>query len=294
MRRLFVPLPGNEVLAARLAQRLGAEVGDVVLRHFPDGESYVRIESDVARRELVLVCTLDRPDAKILPLLLLAATASDLGAARIGLVAPYLAYLRQDRRFVAGEGVTSRYFASLLSRSVDWLVTVDPHLHRYASLSEIYPIPATAVRAAAVFVAWLRAHVRDPVLIGPDAESAQWVGAVAGAAGAPFVILEKVRHGDRDVDVSVPGIEEWRGRTPVLIDDIISTGRTMLAAIRELTRQRMSAAVVVAAHAVFADGAYDELLRARPAAVVTTNTIPHPSNAIDVTELVADALPGGG
>jgi ribose-phosphate pyrophosphokinase len=287
VRPLCLPLPGNDALAARLAERTGADLGRLVVRRFPDGESYLRIESEVAGREVVLACTLDRPDAKALALLFLAATAKDLGATRVGLVAPYLAYLRQDRRFVAGEAVTSRYFARLLSASFDWLVTVDPHLHRYASLTEIYALRAASLHAAPLVAAWIRSNVPQPVLVGPDAESAQWVAGVAHDADAPFLVLEKVRRGDRQVDVSLPGIEQWPRRTPVLLDDIISTGRTMSAATLALGRRGTAAPVVIGVHAVFAEGAYEELLAAGPARLVTTNTIPHPSNAIDTDDLVA-------
>jgi ribose-phosphate pyrophosphokinase len=289
---LVLPLPGNERLAAALARRLDAEAGTPTLRRFPDGESYVRVTNAIAGRSVVLTCTLDRPDAKLVPLLLLAATVRDLGAARVGLVAPYLPYLRQDDRFAPGEGITSIYFARLLSDAVDWLVTVEPHLHRHRSLADLYTIPATTLQAAPLLAAWIRAHVAEPVLIGPDAESAPWVTAVAAAAGAPSIVLEKVRLGDREVQVTVPDPSACRGRTPVLVDDIVSTGATLRATIAQLARLGMAAPVCVAVHAVFAERAYEELLAARPAAVVSTNTIVHPSNAIAVDDLLADGVRG--
>jgi ribose-phosphate pyrophosphokinase len=287
MKTLLLALPGNDALAGALAMRLGADLGGPSLRDFPDGESYVRITDEVARRVVVLVCTLDRPNAKLLPLLLLAATARDLGAARLGLVAPYLPYLRQDDRFQPGEGVTSTYFARLLSGTLDWLVTVDPHLHRHASLVDLYGIPARALAAAPAIATWLRTSVPDAVLIGPDGESAQWVTAVGELARVPHLVLEKVRHGDRAVEVSLPAGAPLRGRTPVLLDDIVSTGRTMIATIGRLRAAGAAAPVCVAIHAVFAEGAHEELLAAGAARVVTCNTIPHASNAIDLSDLLA-------
>ena len=287
MTPLCLALPGNEALAAAVATCLGAETGRLLLRRFPDGETYVRIDDEVAGREVVIACTLDRPDPKLLPLLLLAATARDLGAAHVGLVAPYLAYLRQDERFAPGEGVTSRYFARVLSASVDWLVTVDPHLHRHASLAEVYAIPATTLHAAPLLAAWIGTHVPQALVVGPDAESAQWVADVARDAGAPYVVLHKVRRGDREVEVSLPGLERQPARTPVLVDDIVSTGHTMIAAIAELRRRGLPAPVVLGVHAIFAEGAYEELLHAGPGRVITTNSIAHPSNAIDLHELLA-------
>ena len=198
--------------------------------------------------------------------------------------------MRQDRRFHEGEATTSATFARLLSGASDWLVTVDPHLHRHASLGELYSIPATAVHASRLLSLWIREHVRLPLLIGPDAESRQWVADVAAAVDAPFMILEKVRHGDRDVDVAAPDLARWGDRTPVLVDDIISTGRTMIETVGHLRRTPLSPPVCVGVHAVFAGDAFRELIAAGAGLVVTSNTIPHSSNAIDVTALLASAV----
>ena len=176
----------------------------------------------------------------MLPLLFAAATARELGASRVGLVAPYLAYMRQDRRFKPGEAVTSRQVARLLSDAFDWLVTVDPHLHRYSSLADIYSIPTHVVHAAPLIAEWIKANVTNPLIIGPDSESEQWVAAVASDVGAPYSVLEKVRHGDRDVEIRLKDLEQWKGRTPVLVDDIISTGRTMIEAVRLSVFARMA------------------------------------------------------
>ena len=131
---LIVALPGNEGLAQRLAEGLDGEVARTEFRRFPDGESYARIDTQVQGRSVILACTFDRPDEKFLMLTFAAATARELGAVRIGLVAPYLCYLRQDQRFRPGEAVTSRLFARMVSGTFDWLVTIDPHLHRLAAL----------------------------------------------------------------------------------------------------------------------------------------------------------------
>ena len=199
---LFIPMPGNEATARALARPLGAALGQLELRAFPDGETYLRFDGDLSGRSLAIVCTLDRPNEKILPLLFAAATARELGAIKVGLVAPYLAYMRQDRRFKPGEAVTSREIAQLLSNAFDWMVTVDPHLHRYSSLSEIYRIPTRVVHAASLMSEWIKANVPKPLIIGPDGESEQWVSTVAQDAGAPYAVLEKVRRGDREVEIS--------------------------------------------------------------------------------------------
>lgn len=284
---ILFAVPGSERVTERLAALLGAEVGVALVRQFPDGEIYVRLDSPVAGREVVLVCGLERPAERLLPLVFLAATAKDLGARRVGLVTPYLSFMRQDSRFHPGEGLTSVYFARLLSGAVDWLCTVDPHLHRWASLDAIYSIPTEVVHAAPAIATWIASHVPEPVLIGPDAESEQWVGEVARALDAPFLVLEKTRRGDRDVIVSAPDLGGHRARTPVLVDDIISTGRTMIETLRHLGGVGSREPICIGVHAVFADRAHDDLLAAGAARVVTCDTIDHPSNRIEVAAILA-------
>jgi ribose-phosphate pyrophosphokinase len=287
---LFFALAADEAFAAQLAAAAGGEIGRLTSRSFPDGETYLRLDTDPASRDVVIVGSLHRPNETVLPLVLLADAARQLGAARVGLVAPYLAYMRQDARFQSGEAITAKSFAALLSRAVDWLLTVDPHLHRVLHLSDIYTIPAEAVHATTQLGNWIKDNVRSPVLVGPDEESRQWVSAVAGAANAPFLVLVKTRQGDADVSVTVPPMLEYAGRTPVLIDDIISTGQTMAAAARQIRAAGGGAPICVGVHAVFAPGAEAVLREAGVAQIVTTNSIVHASNQIDIIPALAGAL----
>ncbi len=289
MTRTYFALPGNEAFTDTLCRHDGMR-GRLELRSFPDGESHLRFPDDVRGADAVLVCTLDRPDGKTVPLLLAAAALKDLGADRVGLVAPYLAYMRQDKRFRPGEGISAQYYAALLSRSFDWLVTVDPHLHRIASLDEVYRIPSRVVHAAPAVAAYIREHIADAVLIGPDEESAQWVKAVAEQAGVPFTVLTKVRRGDRDVDVSVPDVDRHRNRTPVLVDDIISTARTMIETVGHLHALGMRPPVCIGVHGVFADDACGQLREAGVADIVTADSIAHETNRIALAGLVVEGI----
>ena len=286
---LVIAMPGNQRMADALARGLPADKGTLELRQFPDGETYLRYGDELSGRDVVIVCTLDHPDPKLVPLLFAAKTAREMGARNIGLVAPYLAYMRQDRRFHPGEAVTSRYVAELLSGAFDWLVTVDPHLHRYHSLGEVYTIPSRVVQAAPLLSAWIKSHVKDAVLIGPDSESEQWVSAVARDAGAPFTVLEKTRHGDRDVEIRIKDPECAQGRTPVFIDDIISSGRTMQEAIRQVKKTNAAPPLCMAVHGLFADES-DKMLASAGATVITTNTVAHVTNAIDVVPLLINPI----
>lgn len=276
------------LLAGGVARLLDAALGRIERRRFPDGETYLRFAQDVSGRDVVLLAQLGRPDDKLFPLALAAATARELGARRVGLIAPYLPYMRQDTRFHPGEAVSAGHALRLIAGGVDWLVTVDPHLHRIGDLSDICQIPATVAHAAPALAEWVAGHVRNPLLIGPDGESAQWVKTVAHDARAPFCVLSKRRLGDRAVELTLPDLAPHAGRTPVLVDDIISSGATMLAAAAKLRAAGFAAPVVIAVHALFARGAYDAL-GAVAAQVASTNSLPHRSNAIDLAGVMAAA-----
>ncbi len=287
--RLLLPLPGNETLAADLARLTGCALGELETRQFPDGESYLRLKDDVAGRDVDLVCSLAAPDRQFLPLIFAADAAHDLGARSVGLIAPYLAYMRQDKRFQPGEAISSRSFARLLDGSFQRLVTIDPHLHRYPDLNALYAMPATALHAAPLLADWIAGHVERPLLVGPDEESEQWVAAVAARAGAPHLVLRKTRHGDRDVTISLPDVAAWRDRQPVLVDDIASSGHTLMQAARLLMQQGLPKPVCAVVHALFAGNAYAEL-QALSSRIVSCDTVRHPSNAIAVAPLLATAL----
>lgn len=287
---VVLAVPGNEDHATKLASRLSTAAITPEVRWFPDGEIYIRIDENLSGHDAVIVGSLyPAPAEKFLMTSFLAATARDLGARKVGLVAPYLAFMRQDVQFKPGEGITSAYFGRLVSGAVDWMVTVDPHLHRRASLDEVYSIPTRIARAAPEIAKWVASEVDRPIVVGPDAESVQWVAAVAGACGAPYVVLEKTRRGDRDVSISAPTAEKIAGRTPVLVDDIVSTGKTMIEATRQLVAAGSAPPMCVAIHAVFADDVLGELTSAGAAGIVTCNTIAHASNRICVADPIADA-----
>ncbi|MCW8328610.1 ribose-phosphate diphosphokinase [Photobacterium sp. SDRW27] len=268
-----------------LCEKLPAIPGHHSYRHFPDGESYLRIETDVQGRHCMVLADLSYPDKKILPLLFLVDTLRELGAASVGLVAPYLSYMRQDKRFAAGEAVTSKTFACLLSQYVDWLVTVDPHLHRYHALSEIYSIPYRVIHGAPLLAQWLEDQ-SEILLVGPDAESQQWVSQVAEQSGHPYVVGEKLRRGDRDVVVSLPDLAAWKARTAVIVDDVISSGQTVMKCIDSLQKQGIEQILCAAIHGIFVEDAEQQLMKKGISQLITANSIPHPSNGLDLSELL--------
>lgn len=286
---IIFALPGNETMVAQLSDQLGATLGTLESRQFPDGESYVRLAHAVARKHVVLVCTLAHPDSQMLRLVFAADAARDLGARSVSLVAPYLAYMRQDRRFRSGEAVSSRSFARLLSGSFDRIVTVSPHLHRYKTLTEIYPIEAIALDASPMLATWIAAHVERPLLVGPDSESEQWVACVARLASAPYLVGRKARSGDRSVSIELPSLTGFAGYKPVIVDDVVSSGETLRAAAGQLVSAGFARPVCLAVHGLQSDA---DAARLAPMsdALVTTDSISNPAARIELAPLIAPTL----
>ncbi len=283
--RHFIPLPGNEALAAELARLASASLGSLETRHFPDGESYIRLLDDVAGKDVDFVCTLARPDNQILRLIFAAETARELDAKSVRLIAPYLAYMRQDKRFQDGESISSTHFAKLLSRSFDSVITIDPHLHRIADLAEIFSIPARVEHAAPLLADWIKKNVKNALVIGPDSESEQWVKAVAQRAGAEQLVLTKKRLGDHDVEISIPDLSRFQRKIPVLVDDIISSGRTMIETAEALIAHGFPKPYILTVHALFSSATYWQLNQLATD-IVSTDSVPHETSRIGIAELL--------
>ena len=290
MNNILLPFPDSVAMANSLSQETGISLGALCWRRFPDGESLITVDEGVQGKDVALLSSLRDPDVQALALRFTAATARELGARSVGLIAPYLAYMRQDRRFHPGEAVSAPLFARFLQESFDWLLTVDPHLHRNPSLDVLFDIPAVNVPAAPAIAEWLSRECPDALLIGPDSESAQWVAEIAERAGVPHQVLNKQRLGDREVHISLPDPSGAAGRRPVIVDDIAASGETLAEAIRQLAAQGLTAPTVIVIHAVFAGDALQRIERAGAERVLSCDTIPHPSNAIALAPWLAPAL----
>lgn len=289
--RMLLHFDDERPLARRVSKAAGLEAALVGRHRFPDQELKLTLPARVSRRAVVLR-SLHTPNEKLVELLLAARTARELGARHLTLAAPYLAYMRQDRAFARGEAVSQRHVGAFLAALFDRIVTVDPHLHRVESLSQVVPDTDTVVLSAAPAVgAFLRRRAPGAVLIGPDEESAQWVEAAAAAAGADWAVGRKTRRGDRRVRITLPTVE-LAGRHVVLVDDVLSTGRTLVEAARAVRKAGACRIDVAVTHALFADAAADALRSVGVRKVWSTDSVAHETNAIPLAPLLAGALAG--
>lgn len=282
---IIFSFPGNKVFARLLAKKLHIEEGGLVIKRFPDGESYVRINSTVRNKIVILFCTLNNPNNKILSLMFTAQTLKELGAKKIILISPYLPYMRQDKRFEPGEAISSQLFATFLSNCVDYLITIDPHLHRVHHLSKIYSIPVLTLHATEEIARWIKENIKFPFLIGPDSESKQWVSEIAEQLKVPYIVCNKNRLSDHEVKIDIPPFS-ITNETLILIDDIISTGSSMLAILKQLSLQGYNG-ICLAIHPLLNKKTKNNLFASGAVAVITCNTIPDSTNKINMLDLIA-------
>ena len=276
--------------AERIAQAAGMASAPIDSHRFPDGELKLTLPVDASGQlpehlpeHVVLLRTLDNPNEKLVELLLVARTARTLGARHVTLVAPYLAYMRQDIAFHSGEVVSQRVVGRFLADLFDAVITVDPHLHRVATLQEAVPVPQAIVLSGAPLLADLIAtQLTRPLLIGPDEESAQWIAQAAERYGFDHGVCHKVRHGDREVQIALPTLDV-QGRSVVVLDDVAGATRLLLAA-------GAATVDVAVTHALFAGDALKVIKDAGVDRVWSTDCITHPSNAVSMAETIASAL----
>ncbi|MDI4632578.1 ribose-phosphate diphosphokinase [Pelomonas sp. V22] len=286
---LLLAFEDERALAEELAAALAVPLAFVRVHRFPDGELRLVLPKPLPAR-VILLRGLQQPNDKLVELLVAAPAAREFGARELLLVSPYLAYMRQDMEFTPGEVVSQRHIARLLAAHFDRVLTIDPHLHRIASLDEVMPPGVgVALSAAPVLGAWIAKHVPDALLIGPDEESSQWVSEAALAGALDHAVGRKVRHGDHQVTLALPDCEV-RGRAVVLLDDMASTGRTLIGSAEQLLARGASSVDVAVTHALFNGDALPLLKAAGVRQVWSSNSVPHESNAVSVVPLLTQAL----
>ncbi len=288
---MLLAFDDEAVFARALAAAAAVELAAIARHRFPDGELKLTLPARLPAR-IALLRTLNHPNEKLVELLLAARTARALGAEHLTLVAPYLAYMRQDMAFAAGEAVSQKIVGGFLADLFDAVITVDPHLHRTETLAQAVPAcTAIALSAAPLIGRFIAQQGLRPLLVGPDGESAQWVAQAAAAGGFEHAVARKMRRGDRDVDIELPAVDA-RGRHVVLIDDVASTGRTLASAAAALRAAGAARVDVAVTHALFVGDALAALAAAGVSEVWSTDSITHASNRITLVPTIAAALRG--
>lgn len=276
-------------IAAQIALAANLEISVIQRHRFPDGEIKLRLPAILPPRVL-LFRSLAQPNEKLLELLLAAGTAKSLGCSALTLISPYLAYMRQDTAFEAGEGISQRIVGDFLAKLFDSVITVDPHLHRISSLQEGVPVRMAIVLSAADLLSDLIAkHLARPILLGPDEEALQWVAQAASRHNFDHGVCRKVRLGDRQVQIALPAMDFF-GRSVVLIDDVASSGQTLATAAALLREAGCASVDVAVTHALFSENALEVIHQQGIRHVWSTDCIFHSSNATSVAPLIARAI----
>ena len=269
-----------------LARELNRPFALVEVHRFPDGESKVTLPAELP--DAVILCrSLNRPNDKLIELLLAAQTARQAGVKQLTLVAPYLCYMRQDIAFHPGEAISQQVIGQFLAGLFERVITVDPHLHRIERLEQAIPgRDAIALASAEVMGEFLSQQTRQALLLGPDEESEQWVRAIAEPAGLPWAVARKERLGDREVRIQLPELD-YQEYDVVLVDDMISTGRTLINVAEQLQAQGARRIHCLVTHALFSDDVSSALQQAGIRNIWSSDSIPHPSNAVFLSKMIA-------
>jgi len=278
-------------LAKKLARKLKVKYSPLTISSFPDGDLYLKFNTNLKKKKLVIVQSFQpHPDMSLFDIIFAAETAKDLGAKKVILIAPYLAYMRQDKRFHSGECISSKVMAKLLNNSIDKIITIDPHLHRYKSLKDIFTIPAKKLTANPLIADYIKKHFRNEIIIGPDWESYQWAERIAKKVHVLATVLRKTRFSSRHVTVKMTKPISVKGKNVIIVDDIISTGHTIIEAAKKALKMGAKTVSAIAVHGLFVEDAVKKLRKVGVNKIITTNCIEHKTNKIDVTSLLVKEL----
>jgi ribose-phosphate pyrophosphokinase len=275
--------------ACRFAETAGFATAVVDRHRFPDGELKLRLPGSLPAK-VIVYRSLVHPNEKLIELLFVAQTARQLGASDLTLIAPYLAYMRQDIAFHEGEVVSQKIIGRFLAQVFDSLATIDPHLHRVATLEEASPVKrAITLSGAPLLGDYIARQIPDAFLLGPDSESAQWIASAAKKHGFDHAACEKIRRGDKDVQVQLPAVD-LKGRRVVILDDVASSGRTIAKATHAALEAGATSVDVAVTHALFADDALQVIREAGVRHIWSTDCIAHESNVVSIAAMLAEAL----
>ncbi|MBI4394052.1 MAG: ribose-phosphate diphosphokinase [Euryarchaeota archaeon] len=273
----------SQGLASRLAAETGASLGELERRRFPDTEAYVRLKSDVAGERVVIVAT-THPDQALVELLLLGDAVRRQRPESITTIVPYYAYGRQDRVFLAGETVSAEVVARLIQGFTDEFVTVDPHKEHILSF---FKCKAGSVTAVPTIAEHVKAKHVDLVL-APDKGALERAQSCAAIMGVDADHLDKVRLDAHTVELRPKNLSV-RDKNVLILDDIISTGGTVMKAAAELKKQGAQKVMAACTHGLFAAEALAHI-RTVCDDVIATDTVESSVSVVSVAKSIAKAL----
>lgn len=274
MKPLVVAGSAHPALAEDLSRELECELATCLLQRFPDGEREVEVRTSVRGQPVFVVQPLRHPVGEhLLELLLIADACRRAGARSVAAIVPYTGYARQDRVTKEGRPLGAKVIADLLGTGgLSQVIAVDLHSPVIASCVDA---PVTHLTAVPALVEALRPAVREgSVVVAPDLGAVKLADTYARLLGLPLAVVCKVRESPREVSARrVAG--DVRGKRPLVVDDMISTGSTVEAAVGALVDHGSSREVLVAAtHGLFVGGAMGRLSRPELGRIVVTDSLP--------------------
>ena len=277
-------------LGKKIANKVGAKHSDLFVDKFPDNELRIRLQTNVKGHDVIFVQSFyGEINDLILECILASSTAKELGAKKVKLIAPYFPYLRQDKRFNDGEAVSQKIIGKLFGKYFDEVFVVDPHLHRTKSLSAVFNVKSHQLTANSLIADYIKKKIKNPVIIGPDEESFKWAKHVADMIKAESRILKKKRYSSFHVEVTLNKKMDLGKRNAVIVDDIISTGHTIIEAAKILRKLGAKKVTCICVHGIFVSNAIEKL-RKEKIDIVSCNTVPNKFDGIDVSGLIAKSV----
>lgn len=285
--------PASKSLAQRISRILKTPIINAEHKIFSDSESYFRIMGDVQDKDVAIIQTTAPPqDVRLIQLLLLVDGVKDLGARSITAVVPYLAYSRQDKRFMSGEVVSVISVLKVFeAMGVDKLITVN--VHNPKALSDMMKIEdLSAIPLLAEYVKEM--SLEGAFSLAPDIGAINIVREAASVLGGGFGWLEKVRDRITGKIMIKEKAFDVKGRDAVVFDDMISTGGTTSSAVGILKKQGARRVYATCVHPLMVGDAKDKIINNGAEGIIGTDTVPGPYAIISVASIIAEALKQGG
>jgi len=287
---IVVPGPASQSLGQKIAETLNARIVPVNLKNFPDGEYCLRFEGDLTDEEVIVVQTTGPPqDTNIMQLLLMLDTAKDLGADKVTAVVPYLAFARQDKRFLQGEVVSAETFVKLIEAcGSDRFITVN--IHAKSTLKR-FSVPTENLSAITSLAEHFKNRGWDGAFsLSPDkgaVELAEEADRVLGG-GCGWLRKERDRFtGEIQVEEKSLNV---KGRDVIVFDDIISTGGTIARAVKMLKTQGARRVYAACVHPLLIGEAKQKIMQSGAEEIVGTDSIPSSVRTVSLAPLIAEAL----